>query len=305
MEIDGKQYNAIATAGDVYLGGVDWDQRIVDYLAEQFAAKNRGIDPRQNPAGLQRLLREAEDAKRTLSAREQTTITFEYAGDVVRVPFTRQQFEEMTADLLDRTRFTLTNLLQDAGLTVGQDHAAAPGGRIDPHAHGAANGGRGLGPEAGPVVVGRRIGRPRRGDLRRPAVGHARPAPRPEFRVRNVNSHNLGVLGIEKATGRPRNRVMIPRNTALPATQTKRVSSPTAQTRPRWSVNVVEGGDASGNDADADRQVRHPRSAPGVAGRNRRGGHLPVRPRRPIDRQGPAPRTRARKPPPRSSGPRG
>ena len=116
MEIDGNHYNAIATAGDVYLGGIDWDRRIVDYLAEQFLKKNRGIDPRQNPAGLQRLFREAEDAKRTLSARDQTTITFEHAGDVVRVPFTRQQFEEMTADLLDRTRFTVVNLMQDAGL---------------------------------------------------------------------------------------------------------------------------------------------------------------------------------------------
>ena len=116
MEIDGNHYNAIATAGDVYLGGIDWDFRIADYVAEQFAKKNRGINPREHPAGLQRLLREADDAKRTLSAREQTTITFEHAGDMVQVPLTRQQFEEMTADLLDRTRFTVVNLMQERGL---------------------------------------------------------------------------------------------------------------------------------------------------------------------------------------------
>ena len=116
MEIDGRNYNALATAGDVRLGGVDWDRRIVDFVAEAFAKKYRGVDPRTNPVGLQRLLREAEDAKRTLSTRDQTVITFEYSGDAVRVPITRQQFEQMTADLLDRSRFTITNLLQDAGL---------------------------------------------------------------------------------------------------------------------------------------------------------------------------------------------
>ena len=116
MEIGGKNYTAVATAGDVRLGGIDWDRRIADYIAEAYAKKFRGLDPRTNPAGMQRLLREAEDAKRTLSTRDQTTITFEHAGEGIRVPITRQQFEEMTADLLDRTRFTTINLLQDANL---------------------------------------------------------------------------------------------------------------------------------------------------------------------------------------------
>ena len=71
---------------------------------------------------------------------------------------------------------------------------------------------------------------------------------RPEFRVRNVNSHNLGVLGIEKATGRPRNQVMIPRNTPLPATRTTRFTTRHAD-QSTVAVKVVEGGDASGNDA--------------------------------------------------------
>jgi molecular chaperone DnaK len=100
MEIDGKNYNVRATAGDVHLGGIDWDQRVADFVAEQFQKKFRGIDPRQNPAGNQRLLREAEDAKRALSAREATTISFEHAGQGIRVPISRQQFETMTADLL-------------------------------------------------------------------------------------------------------------------------------------------------------------------------------------------------------------
>lgn len=245
MEIDGSHYNAIATAGDVYLGGIDWDQRIADYIADQFMKKNRGIDPRQNPAGLQRLLREAEDAKRTLSARDQTTITFDLAGDTVRVPFTRQQFEEMTADLLDRTRFTVVNLMQDAGLKweditrlllvggstrmpmVQRMLAEVSGKKPDQSlsadesvAHGAA------------IYAGLLV-----------ASGS-----RPAFTVRNVNSHDLGVLGIEPQTGRPRNQVMIARNTTLPASKTALFCTH----RPNQSnvaVNVVEGGDASGNDS--------------------------------------------------------
>jgi molecular chaperone DnaK len=116
MDIDGKNCTVLATAGDVYLGGIDWDQRIVGFVAEQFQKKFRAIDPRQNPAGHQRLLREAEDAKRALTARETTTISFEYAGHGMRVPVSRHQFEAMTSDLLERTRFTTRNLLKEAGL---------------------------------------------------------------------------------------------------------------------------------------------------------------------------------------------
>ena len=249
MEIDGRHYNAIATAGDVYLGGIDWDRRIADYVAEQFSKKNRGCDPRQNPAGMQRLLREAEDAKRTLSARDQTTITFEHAGDAVRVPLSRQQFEEMTADLLDRTRFTLTNLLQEAKL------------KWDDITRLLLVGGSTRMPMVQRMVEQVSGKKPDRSLSADESVAHgaaiyaglilaSEAGSRPEFRVRNVNSHNLGVLGIEKATNRPRNQVMIPRNTSLPATRTSRfVTYRLNQTS--VAVNVVEGGDASGNDATA------------------------------------------------------
>ena len=81
MEIAGTDFTAIATAGDVYLGGIDWDKRLADHVAEKFKQKYRGVDPREDPAGLHRLLREAEDAKRALSAREQATVSFEHVGN--------------------------------------------------------------------------------------------------------------------------------------------------------------------------------------------------------------------------------
>ena len=244
MRIDGRDYLCLATSGDVHLGGIDWDRRIVDHIAETFQSKHRGIDPRDHPSGLQRLLREAEDAKRTLSARDQVAITFEHQGNGVRVPLTRSQFEAMTADLLDRTRFTTTNLIREAGLApsdltrillvggstrmpmVGSmlEHALnlTPDRSLSPDesvAHGAAI-------YAGLLLASA----PARGGMS----------------IQNVNSHNLGVLGVESVTGRPRNTVLIPRNTVLPTSKSARFETRKPDQR-SVAVQVIEGGDASGN----------------------------------------------------------
>src|SRR5688572_30704388 len=69
MEIGGKHFNALATDGDVMLGGKDWDQRLVDFMAAQFIGRY-GSDPRDEPSARSRLWRDCEDAKRTLSARQ-------------------------------------------------------------------------------------------------------------------------------------------------------------------------------------------------------------------------------------------
>ena len=246
MDIDGKNCLVRATAGDVYLGGIDFDQRIADFVAEQFLAKYR-VDPRKSPMGLQRLLREAEDAKRSLSARESVTISFEEAGQGIRVPFSRKQFEDRTADLMDRTRFTTSNVLKEAGigwndltrvLLVGgssrmpmvEKMLEAESGRKpdsslsfdEAVAHGAA------------IYAG--------------AILEAERGSAPRVKIQNVNSHSLGVLGIEHATGRPRNAVLIHRNTPLPVTKRGRFKTHKNDQR-SVAVQVIEGGDASGNNS--------------------------------------------------------
>ena len=249
MEIDGKQYVVKATAGDVFLGGIDWDQRLVDHVAEQFMKKFQDDDPRQNPTSLQRLLREAEDAKRALTARESTTISFEHSGHRLQVPITRREFEKLTGDLLERTRFTTSSVLKDAGvawneitrlLLVGGSSRMPmvremlereSGQKVDCSlsfdeavAHGAAiYAGLLLASEDG-------------------AIGQSA--------IKNVNAHNLGVLGIEAATNRPRNSTIISRNTPLPVTKRSRFSTQKADQR-NVVVKVVEGGDASGNGSTA------------------------------------------------------
>ena len=74
-----REGDAIGTAGDVYLGGIDWDQRIADHVAEQFI-EEFGVDPRTDPVQRIRLLAEAEDAKKSLSQREEVSIRFGMSG---------------------------------------------------------------------------------------------------------------------------------------------------------------------------------------------------------------------------------
>ncbi|MFP6695289.1 MAG: Hsp70 family protein, partial [Pirellulales bacterium] len=119
MEISGTNFTALATDGDVLLGGRDWDQRIVDFVAEEFI-RNHGLDPREDPCTFGRIWRECEDAKRTLSARNKVSVTCDYRGQAVRVEMTRERFEEITRDLLDRTEFTTRQTLQAAGLSWEQ-----------------------------------------------------------------------------------------------------------------------------------------------------------------------------------------
>ena len=116
MELDGNNYQAVATAGDVHLGGMDWDRRIVDYVGSTFRQEH-GIDPREDPKAIQQLMQEAEDAKRALSARIEVTIHFVYGGKRIRAVLTREHFESMTSDLLERTVFTIKKVLKEADLT--------------------------------------------------------------------------------------------------------------------------------------------------------------------------------------------
>jgi molecular chaperone DnaK len=244
MRIDGREYRTLATAGDVYLGGIDWDRRIVDHVAEAFQSAHHGLDPRDHPAGFQRLFREAEDTKRSLSARDQVMINFEHAGHSIRLTLTRQQFEAMTADLLDRTRFTTTNLLREAGIKATDlTRLLLVGGSTRMPMVGA--------------MLERELGvKPDHSLSVDEAVAHGAAiyaglilACEPSLHgmsVRNVNSHSLGVLGIESATGLKRNKILIPRNTPIPASNAGRFKT-RHQDQRSVSVKVIEGGDASGN----------------------------------------------------------
>jgi molecular chaperone DnaK len=112
-----------ATSGDTHLGGDDFDRRIVDYLADQFQRDN-GIDLRNDPQALQRLFEAAERAKVELSAVTQTTVSLPFITADANGPkhlnttLMRSTFEEITADLIDRTRGPVQQAMSDAKLTA-------------------------------------------------------------------------------------------------------------------------------------------------------------------------------------------
>ncbi|MDQ1620661.1 MAG: molecular chaperone DnaK [Actinomycetota bacterium] len=112
-----------ATAGDMHLGGDDFDRRIVDYLADEFKKEN-GIDLRQDPQALQRLFEAAEKAKIELSSVTQTTVNLPFiTADAngpkhLNVTLMRSTFDELTHDLVERTMGPVQQAMADAKLTA-------------------------------------------------------------------------------------------------------------------------------------------------------------------------------------------
>jgi molecular chaperone DnaK len=112
-----------ATAGDTHLGGDDFDRRIVDYLADDFQREN-GIDLRKDPQALQRLFEAAEKAKVELSSVTQTTISLPFITADASGPkhlnttLMRSTFDQITADLVERTREPVQQAMADAKLTA-------------------------------------------------------------------------------------------------------------------------------------------------------------------------------------------
>ena len=116
-------FEVLSTSGDNHLGGDDWDQRVIDWMADKFQQEN-GVDLRQDPMALQRLKEAAENAKKELSAAQQTTInlpfiTMNQSGPLhLNYTLTRAEFEKITRDLLERCRQPVTNALRDAKLKL-------------------------------------------------------------------------------------------------------------------------------------------------------------------------------------------
>ena len=123
-----------ATSGDNHLGGDDWDQRIVNWLIDQVKAKT-GADLSKDAVALQRLKEAAEQAKKELSSATSTNISLQYLSMTADGPIhldetlTRAKFEELTADLLERTKIPFHNVIKDAGVKVSDiDHVVLVGG---------------------------------------------------------------------------------------------------------------------------------------------------------------------------------
>jgi molecular chaperone DnaK (HSP70) len=121
LRIAGDDLTVLATDGDSELGGRDWDQRIIDWASHLFKKKFGG-DPRDDPHSLQALVLSAEEAKKDLSRLPKTRLLVVHGGRSLKLELTREDFERMTADLLDRSRQRVAAVIEQAGLSWAQVH---------------------------------------------------------------------------------------------------------------------------------------------------------------------------------------
>jgi molecular chaperone DnaK len=246
MEINGREFRSLGTAGNLQLGGIDWTARIADHISERFMHEV-GINPQDDLRAQHTLMQQAEDVKRSLSAREKGAFVFSFEGHQLKLNFTRGLFEQITSDLLERTIQTVSRLLNEANccwddvtrLLLAGGASRMP---IVQHTLEEISGrdvDRSLSPDEA-VAHGAAIYAALRSGSAHERIN--------DIKVHNVNSHHLGVLGIDRATGRNKRCVMIPKNSPLPAKKTS-----TFRTfRPGQSsvvVNVIEGGNTEGQKA--------------------------------------------------------
>jgi molecular chaperone DnaK len=241
------RFESLAIEGDVRLGGKDWDDRIVDFVAAKFKAQH-GDDPRTDPVTLATLNQAAERAKRTLSKLQQTNITCSHAGKVLATPLTRAEFETITRDLLMRTRLTTQHVLSHAKrswdqvdrilLVGGSTHMPMTGRMITELSGKTPDNSlavsevvaRGAALHAG--IVAAHMG-DNSGGLGEDALESLG-----DVVEINVNSHSLGIeIRKDKEC---LNNVLIPKNTQLP-TRATRVYRTVTDNQPRVRVKVLQG----------------------------------------------------------------
>ena len=134
LEIGDGVFEVKSTAGDTQLGGDDWDERVIDWLADSFKG-DHGVDLKADPMALQRLKEAGEQAKKDLSSKQTTQINLPFITATDSGPLhldyelSRAKFQEITADLVDRCRAPFQQAIDDANLTSSDiDHVIMVGG---------------------------------------------------------------------------------------------------------------------------------------------------------------------------------
>ncbi len=232
LEVDGKVFRTLGTDGDIYLGGRDLNERIATILAESFISKH-GVDPRSDPCDSMKLLHLARDIKHALSNRQSIDISFQHAGLLDGFTFTRAMFEEAAASLIERTFMTANSVVTEAGLTWNDvDRILLVGGssripmvreRLEKETHKPVD----LSDRPDEIVA--------RGAALYAALRseHDYLDADSRFEVVNVNAHSLGIQGVDLATKQKVNKIIIPRNTALPTASTAGLSDGGGRTAER------------------------------------------------------------------------
>ncbi|QGJ72385.1 Molecular chaperone DnaK [Planctomycetales bacterium 10988] len=221
IEMKAGNLRTIATDGDVQLGGRDWDEILVDHAGFRLQ-EMIGSNPVNDPILHQRLINHVEEVKHTLSVRKSASLKLTVEDQTHEIRITRDQFEEESEHLLERTAYVTRQLLTTSGLQWSDLN------RI------ILVGGSTRMPMVSRMLLERTGIQP--DHTINPDEAVARGAAvfadhllasqdsekRNRFHVTNVNSHSLGIEGVDPRTGRKGNNILIKKNTPLPAQKTKR-----------------------------------------------------------------------------------
>lgn len=244
MQISENRIKVLHTDGDRQLGGVLWDDAIISHVADCFKAQY-GSDPRQNSKALQDLRSRAEQAKKNLSRKEKQVMICNHAGQALEVEITRSKFEELTSHLLERTKATtewVVHQLIEAGKLSGwQDihQVLLVGGSSKmPQVVNMMQQLCGQEPKLHDPDLAVAKGAALYGGMQDPELSQNLPIP-----VENTCSYAIGIESIDRKDDRLiTNKVLIPRNSELPARVTQRFKTST-DGRTVVQIPVLQGDD--------------------------------------------------------------
>ena len=251
MEVKGQEMKILATNGDHRLGGKDWDDKIITHAAKCFEIEH-GENPLTDLSAYQDLQARAVEAKIQLSTLNRAMIITNYAGKFHRLQLTRQEFEAMTTDLVERCRSLVDVVLHEAGLTTDQiDTVLLVGGSTRlPMIQNMLTEHFGKPPDAsvnpdeavaiGAAVMGVLI--QSEATKKRPSLGAGPTQNFGIMRISDVCSHSLGMVVLDEF-GELRNSTIIPKNTNIPCNVSKDNYLMTSHNQTEFDVIVLQGGE--------------------------------------------------------------
>ena len=252
MEVTGNEMKILATYGDHRLGGKDWDDKIIVHTAKLFESEH-GENPLTDLATYLEIQARAIDAKIQLSTLNSTTIITNYAGKSHQLQLTRQEYEEMTTDLVERCRSLVEVVLHEVELAVDQiETVLLVGGSTRlPMIQNMLTEHFGKSPDTsvnpdqavvfGASVMGEFIQSEER--KKRSFIGGAPTVPKQSFgimRISDVCSHSLGMV-VRDAIGELKNSIIIPKNTNIPCDISKDNFQTTSHNQTEFDVIVLQG----------------------------------------------------------------
>ena len=263
LDIAPGELKVLATGGDRSLGGVDWDDRIMGWLEEQFNQAT-GMPLPDDPRTEQDLRDRAEKAKHSLSSMSQTKVILSAGGHNEAIALSRAQFEELTSDLLERTRIILQDVVEDAGarwpeiskvLLVGgstkmpavarliEEASRRPASR-EVHPDEAVA----LGAAIQGALIAAEMSSERRpsSDSGRGGAGDAASGPEEtamvEVTITDVTAHGTGLELVNMETGALYNEVVLPRGSLLPSALDTTIYT-IRDNQTVWVIKVTQGDD--------------------------------------------------------------